>query len=298
MKNFSLAGAVALITGAGMGMGRLYALRAASEGAKAVILWDINESTLGEVAAEVRALGAQAVTAVVNVADPNQVIAAASAAETEFGAVDLLVNNAGIVRGGPFWAHDPQRDIASTMNINALAPMYVTRALLPAMMADSTKERRILNIASAAGTLSNPNMSVYAASKWAVIGWSDSLRLELKHQGHANIAVTTFCPSYVSTGMFDGVKAPLLTPLLTPEVAVDRAWRAMLAGQPQRLTPWPAGLAKGLRGVLPTNAWDFIAGNIFKVYYSMDEFRGRGTSIAANSSAAPAKAGANSGAAK
>ena len=125
-----------------------------------------------------------------------------------------------------FWDHTPDRDIALTMDINALAPMYVTLEFLPDMMADAGRPRRILNVASAAGTVSNPRMSVYAASKWAVIGWSDSLRLELEQQGYGHLKVTTFCPSYISTGMFEGARGPLLTPLMTPEDAVDRAWRA------------------------------------------------------------------------
>jgi all-trans-retinol dehydrogenase (NAD+) len=83
-------------------------------------------------------------------------------------------------------------------------------------------------------------MSVYAASKWAVIGWSDSLRLELEQQGHHHLKVTTFCPSYISTGMFEGARGPLLTPLMTPEDAVGRAWRAA-AGQPQLIAPSKAG---------------------------------------------------------
>ena len=55
-------------------------------------------------------------------------------------------------------------------------------------------------------------MSVYAASKWAVVGWSDSLRIELEQEGYRHLRVTTFCPSYISTGMFAGARGPLLTP--------------------------------------------------------------------------------------
>ena len=82
--------------------------------------------------------------------------------------------------------------------INALAPMHITREFLPAMLA-AGRDCRIVNIASAAGLVSNPRMSVYSASKWAVVGWSDSLRLELRG---TPVRVTTVCPSYVTTGMF------------------------------------------------------------------------------------------------
>lgn len=279
MKNgstpaFSLAGATVLVTGAAMGMGRLYALRAAREGAAVVVLWD--KANADDVGRQVRALGADAVVQEVDLTrlDAIRQAAADLAREPLFkGVVDLLINNAGIVKGGPFWEHDSVRDTSTVMAVNALAPMYVTAEFLPAMMA-AAGPTRILNIASAAGTLANPNMSVYAASKWSVIGWSDSLRLELERAG-SPVKITTFCPSYISTGMFAGVKGPLLTPLMTPEVAVDRAWRAMLAARPIRLTPWTAQLGQGLRGVLPTRAWDFVAGNVFKVYNSMDHFTGR-----------------------
>ncbi|MDZ4090946.1 MAG: SDR family NAD(P)-dependent oxidoreductase [Arthrobacter sp.] len=272
---FTVSGGVVLVTGAAMGMGRLYALRAAREGAGVVILWDVDAEGLAGTAAEVTALGARAVVRQVDLADRAAIADAAEACRAE-GPLTLLINNAGIVRGALFWEHSPERDIALTMDINALAPMYVTHAFLPGMMDDAGRPRRILNIASAAGTVSNPRMSVYAASKWAVIGWSDSLRLELEQQGYRHLAVTTFCPSYISTGMFDGARGPLLTPLMTPEDAVDRAWRATTAGRPQLIAPATAQLGKVLRGLLPVRAWDFVGGKVFGIYSTMDKFTGRG----------------------
>ena len=263
------------MTGAAMGMGRLYALRAAREGAAVVILWDVDAGGLAQTAAEVTALGARAVVRRVDLASREAIMEAAREAASE-GPLTLLVNNAGIVRGALFWDHDPARDIGLTMDINALAPMYVAHAFLPAMMADGGRPRRILNIASAAGTVSNPRMSVYAASKWAVIGWSDSLRLELEQQGYDHLRVTTFCPSYISTGMFAGARGPQFTPLMTPDDAVNRAWRATVAGQPQLIAPATAQLGKVLRGMLPVRAWDFVGGKIFGIYTTMDKFTGRG----------------------
>jgi len=100
----------------------------------------------------------------------------------DVGDVEILFNNAGVVRGKYFWEHDHVKDTWFTMSINALAPMYIAREFLPAMIA-SKRECRVINIASAAGTVSNPKMSVYCASKWAAIGWSDSVRLELVQAG-------------------------------------------------------------------------------------------------------------------
>ena len=274
----TVSGARVLITGAAMGMGRLYAERAVAEGATAVILWDRDPAALAATAAILtdRAEGrSQVVSYVVDVADLGAIAQTAQRVRTEVGDPDIVINNAGIVRGSYFWEHDNGDDTRPTMQINALAPMYITREFLPAMIAGAGRESRIVNIASAAGMLSNPKMSVYAASKAALIGWSDSLRLELTQQGHGHVKVTTVCPSYIKTGMFEGARGPLLTPLMTPEYVVDRVWHAMLAGRPMLMMPWTVGLSRVLRGVLPLPVWDLVAGRVFGVYRSMDAFVGR-----------------------
>lgn len=276
-RSASVRGATVLITGAARGMGELYARRAASEGAARIALWDLDEDRLARLADELRGPATEIRGYTVDLADREAVTAAAARVLDELGVPDVLINNAGVVRGAPFWEHDPARDIEGTMRVNALAPMWLTRELLPAMMADRARPRRILNIASAAGTLANPNMSVYAASKWAMIGWSESLRLELQRAGYPRLGVTAFCPSYVSTGMFAGARGPRLTPIMTPERAVSAAWTGMLAGTPIVSRPWTVKLAMAFRGVLPTRAWDLIADRVFRVYSSMDRFTGRGT---------------------
>ncbi|EYT56363.1 3-oxoacyl-ACP reductase [Leucobacter sp. UCD-THU] len=268
-------GATVLITGAARGMGELYARRAVKEGAAAVALWDVDRDRAEALAAELDGPRSRVRAYAVDVSDREAIREAAKRTVDELGAADVLVNNAGIVRGALFWEHDPERDIELTMRVNSLAPMWLTRELLPAMLADRSRPKRILNIASAAGTLANPRMSVYAASKWAMIGWSESLRLELARDGHAHIAVTTFCPSYISTGMFEGARGPLLTPIMTPARAARAAWEGMLAGRPLVSKPWTVKLAMALRGALPTRVWDLIADRVFHVYSSMDRFTGR-----------------------
>lgn len=274
----TVSGARVLITGAASGMGRLYAERAVTEGAKAVILWDKDAAALAVAAAEL-AEKARSQTRVapyaVDIADLGAIAQSAQRVRIEVGDPDIVINNAGIIRGKYFWEHDNGDDTRPTMQINALAPMYITREFLPSMIANGYREARIVNIASAAGMVSNPRMSVYAASKAALIGWSDSLRLELVRQDHGNVRVTTVCPSYISTGMFAGARGPLLTPVMTPEHVVDRVWKAMLAGKPMLMMPWTVGLSKALRGILPLPAWDVVAGRVFGVYKSMEKFTGR-----------------------
>jgi all-trans-retinol dehydrogenase (NAD+) len=259
-------------------MGRLYAERAVAEGAKAVILWDRDAAALTSTASELvdqAPAGTRVAPYVVDISDLGAIAQTAQRVRVEVGNPDIVINNAGIVRGKYFWEHDNGDDTRPTMQINALAPMYITREFLPAMIDNAYREARIVNIASAAGTLSNPRMSVYAASKAAVIGWSDSLRLELVQQDHGNVKVTTVSPSYISTGMFAGARGPLLTPVMTPEYVVDRVWKAMLRGTPMLMLPWTVGLSTALRGVLPLPVWDAVAGGLFGVYRSMEKFTGR-----------------------
>jgi short-subunit dehydrogenase len=274
---FTVAGSRFLITGAAMGMGRLYAERAVAEGAETVILWDINKEALTETTKALRVHAdntQEIVPMLVDIGERGAIEKASAKVIADHGGVDVIINNAGVVRGTYFWEHENERDTEFIMKINALAPMFITHEFLRGMI-DGKRPSRIVNIASAAGTLSNPKMSVYASSKWALIGWSDSVRLELKQQGFDNVKVTTVCPSYISTGMFEGVKGPLMTPIMQPEYVVNRVWNSMRSGKPMLMLPWTVHLSKVLKGILPQSWFDAIAGNIFGVYNTMDKFTGR-----------------------
>ncbi|WP_030520642.1 SDR family NAD(P)-dependent oxidoreductase [Nocardia rhamnosiphila] len=274
MKLDTVAGKKVLITGAAMGLGKLFAARAVREGAAAVMLWDINDTALRETAAELTAAGGTVHTYTVDVSDSDAVATAAAAVRVDAGDIDVLVNNAGIVRGNTyFWETKDRNDIDKTMAINSLAPMYVTLEFLPAMVAGTT-EARVLTIASSAGLVHNPRMSVYAASKWAALGWSDSVRIELEQAGHDHVKVTTVCPTYIDTGMFAGAKGFWLTPILDQHKVVDTSWTAMKKGTPLVILPWTSRLNKALSGVLPLKLRDLFL-NTVGVYHSMDEFTGR-----------------------
>ncbi|MBF6084798.1 SDR family oxidoreductase [Nocardia cyriacigeorgica] len=274
MKLESVAGKKVLITGAAMGLGKLFAERAVRENAAAVVLWDINEVALKSTAAELTALGGTIHHFVVDVSAPEQISEAARAVREEVGDIDILVNNAGIVRGNTyFWETTNRADIDKTMAINSLAPMYVTLEFLPAMVAGSG-QARVLTIASSAGLVSNPRMSVYAASKWAALGWSDSVRIELEQAGHDHVKVTTVCPTYIDTGMFDGAKGFLLTPILKQDEVVDTSWQEMKNGGALVILPWTSRLNKALSGILPLKLRDLFLDTV-GVYRSMEEFTGR-----------------------
>lgn len=275
----SVEGKRVLITGAAMGMGRLFAERAIAERASAVVLWDVNEpalnETLGQLLDDPATSGVALSGYIVDVADPNAIADTAAAVLDDLGGIDILVNNAGVVRGNRyFWETDRESDTKLTIDVNTLAPMYVAHEFLPVMVA-GPGECRLLNLASAAGFTPNPRMAVYAASKWAVIGWSDSVRLELKQAHIDHVKVTTVCPYYVRTGMFEGARSAPLLPILDPVEVVDEAWSAMLAGRPFVVLPKTVMLGEILKGIVPTGVRDFIGDHVLGVYHTMEDFTGR-----------------------
>ncbi len=271
----SAQGKSVLVTGAAMGMGRLFVERAIAEKARAVVLWDVNEEALDQTLAELDGSATEVHGYYVDVSSPEQIEAAGEAVRTDVGDIEILINNAGVVRGNRyFWESDPVSDTKLTIDVNTLAPMYVTHQFLPGMIANSG-ECRVLNLASAAGFTPNPRMAAYAGSKWAVIGWSDSVRLELKQAEFEHVRVTTACPYYVNTGMFDGAKSAPLLPILDPDEVVDESWSGMLSGSSFVILPKTVLLAEMLKGLVPIGVRDFISDNVIGVYHTMDDFKGR-----------------------
>lgn len=271
----SVKGKSVLITGGAMGMGRLFAERAVAEGASDVVLWDVDEDALNRTLDDLADGPAPVSGYVVDLADPEAITATAAAVREDVGTIEILLNNAGIVRGNAyFWETDAVRDTRATIDVNTLAPMNVAHEFLPDMVR-AAGETRLLNIASAAGFTPNPRMAAYAASKWAVIGWSDSVRLELKQAGIEHVKVTTVCPYYVRTGMFEGAKSAPLLPILDPAEVVEEAWSGMLAGSPFVVLPKTVMLSEMLKGVIPIGVRDFIADHVIGVYHTMEDFTGR-----------------------
>ena len=265
-----------LITGGASGIGKLMGKRFLEEGARNVVIWDIDEDKLYATAAEWQAEGYDNVLAyAVDVTDTENVNDSAVDVLTELGGLDILVNNAGVVVGKNFEDHSV-KDIDLTLDVNVGAVMHVTRAFLPGMIRRS--RGHIVNIASAAGLIPNPKMSVYAGSKWAVLGWSESLRLELEAKYH-HINVTTVTPGYIDTGMFEGVTSPLLMPMLKPEEIVDKIVQAVKQNRILVRAPWSVYLAPVLRGLLPVRIFDYVVGNVLGVYESMATFTGKAQKI-------------------
>jgi short-subunit dehydrogenase len=147
----------------------------------------------------------------------------------------------------------------------------MTRAFLPDMI--EKKAGHFLNVASASGLIGLPQGSTYAASKWACIGFSESIRLEMAALGHKDIKVTVLAPSYIRTGMFDGVTAPMLTPFLDPEKFVDTAYSAFKKDRIFVLEPFMVKVTPALKAFLPAPVFD-VVGKLFGVTRSMNEWKG------------------------
>jgi all-trans-retinol dehydrogenase (NAD+) len=263
----------ALITGAASGIGKAIAGRFAREGAE-LILVDLDEPRLKAVAAELATRGASVRSYRLDVTDTAGILALRDQVHADGGPIDVLVNNAGLVFGGPFTEVPLQKHLA-TYQVNVLGLVALTHAFLPDLM--GRPDGHLVNLASASGFVGLPYGSTYASSKWAVIGFSESILLELELQGHRHVHVTTVCPSYVSTGLFDGAKAPLTTSLLTPEKVADKVTAAVLANRRFVRTPWLVKVTPMLKGVLPFPLFYAIAA-VLGVNTSMLEWKGRGAS--------------------
>lgn len=268
-----------LITGGASGIGRIMGRICLKKGASNLIVWDINQANIDKTEAELSDVKpaeagvskGQIHSYIVNVSDPQAIKSAYEKVKSEVGEVDILVNCAGIVRGNNTFDKQTVQDIDLTMDINANAPMYVALAVLPDML---RRDRgHICNIASAAGMLGVPKLSVYCASKWAVIGWTESMRVELK-QARSHVRVTSVAPYFINTGMFDGVNSKVF-PILDPEKTAAKIIRAVEVGKSFRGIPFAYHFIRIWQGLLPNFLFDFIFGKIFGVYSVMDHFTGR-----------------------
>lgn len=263
--------ATVLVTGGASGIGKLMGAMAIERGCKRLILWDVRQQALDDVVKEFSARLKEVHGYAVDVSQPEQIRGIAAKTIAECGPVDILFNNAGIVVGKYFHEHSHE-EITRTMAINAEGPMHVTREFLPGMM--QRNSGHIITIASAAGMVGNPRMSVYASSKWAAIGWSDSLRLEMEKL-NLNVKVTCVTPYYINTGMFDGVKTSLFIPINNAEKAVHRIMNGVERNALHIRMPLIVYTLQLFKGILPTRMFDLIVGKWLKVYKTMDEFTGR-----------------------
>ena len=270
------------ITGAATGIGKLMAREFAQLGATVVLL-DKDESALSEALVEVCATSAahngwtEAEAPVYGYATDlskrEETYAAMARAATAAGACTILINNAGVVTGRKLLACDDE-SIERSFAVNALAHFWTVRAALPAMLA--ADKGHIVTVASSAGLLGVPGLADYCASKFAAVGFDESVRLELRKLGAGGVRTTLVCPMYIDTGMFEGAttKFPRFAPLLRPQDAASAVVRAVRTHREVLLMPLSAHLTPLFKGLLPRDVCVEIA-DWFGVLDTMDDFRGR-----------------------
>lgn len=226
----SLAGRVALVTGASSGIGWELARQLAAAGCR-VALVARREGPLRELAARIAGAGGTAEPFPADVGDRAQVGAAFAAAKARFGPVDLAVANAGV--GRPT-LRDPVNvaDVEETFRINLMGTVYTLSAALPDMLA--RRSGHVVAVSSLAAYVGLPSESAYCASKAAVNVYMDGLRRDLRHTG---VLATTLCPGFVKTPMTEHNAHPM-PQLMTPEYAAARMVRAIRAGKRVYDFPW------------------------------------------------------------
>ncbi|NWS36298.1 RDHE2 dehydrogenase, partial [Polioptila caerulea] len=270
-KNVS--GEIVLITGAGSGIGRLLAIKFASLGAT-VVLWDINQEGLNCTVKLAREKGAGRVHSYICDCSKRQdIYRVADQVKKEVGDVSILINNAGIVIGKRF-LDSPDSLVEKTMEVNTMAHFWTYKAFLPAMIA--ANHGHLVSIASAAGLCGTNQLSDYCASKFAAVGFAESVDMEMRILRKNGVKTTIVCPYMINTGMFDGVKSrwPRMLPLLDPEYVAEKIVSAIRRNQEVLLIPRTVYVLYFLKSFLPVKATVLLL-DYFGSFNIMNTFKGR-----------------------
>jgi all-trans-retinol dehydrogenase (NAD+) len=268
-----------LVTGGAAGIGRALAEHLAASGAE-ILLTDVDEPRLAAAADAIRAAGHSVHPFCLDVTDASAIVRVRGAIHAQGGPIDALVNNAGIVFGGAFLSVPIEKHLA-TYATNTLGLVQMTHAFLPDLIARPSAH--LVNISSAAGLGALPFATTYASSKWSVIGFSESIRQELARTGNGHVRVTTVCPAYVSTGLFEGARPLRTTSLLSPEWLARRIVRSVERDRVFLRTPWVVKFVPLVNALLPVRMVDAIS-RALGAAGSMEHWTGHGPSPRASPS--------------
>ncbi len=266
-----LTGKNVLITGAASGIGKLLAEMMADTGAN-LILIDINQEGLNYFKEKYKDSPIQIYTYKADLTSREDIGRVTELINRHTDRrIDIIVNNAGIVTGKPFLSSTPE-EIEKAFRINTLAHFWIIKAFIEDMV--KRNSGHIVTISSAAGIIGVKRLSDYCAAKFAVFGFTESLRMEFKKE-NINIKTTIIAPFYIDTGMFRGVKSrvPWLLPIMKPEYAVKKIFRAIVKEKPLLLLP-PIVKSVWFFRLISVRVLDWAA-NILGINNSMDDFIGR-----------------------
>jgi short-subunit dehydrogenase len=260
-----IAGSRVLITGAGHGLGLAIAEAFARAEAQ-VVVTDLDADRVQQSVAKFPGAGGYQL----DVTNAEQIADVRSRLLAEHGPPDILVNNAGIAFGGAFLDVPLARHLA-TVNVNLSGLLAVTHAFLPDLLARPVGH--LVNIASASAVIALPNATTYAASKWAVLGFTESLQEELRLQRRRNVCVTAICPGYISTGLFTGADPGPLAGWLTPERVAKAVVKAVERRREFVMLPRMLRLMYGLCAGFPRSVYKSL-GRMLGVSRSMSGWQG------------------------
>ncbi|RJP35373.1 MAG: SDR family NAD(P)-dependent oxidoreductase [Actinobacteria bacterium] len=243
---------VVLITGAARGMGRLDALAFAREGCRVVIA-DVDGKELDNASRELEEDGYRVHSFLLDVSDRDACFRLVEKVEGEIGPIEVLVNNAGVMECGEFTGMS-ERHWRRTMEVNFLGQVWLMQAVLPGMLARHSGH--VVNMASQAGIIGGAKMSSYSASKHAVMGVTDSVRLELRGSG---VRFTDVIPGFVETGMASGAEPPFISPWVDPARVSQAIVNAVKKGHEEVCRPaFSVRLSALLRGLASPKLLDGI----------------------------------------
>ncbi|XP_012942779.1 epidermal retinol dehydrogenase 2 [Aplysia californica] len=272
-KKKSVTEEIVLITGAGSGMGQGMAMEFAKLGA-VVVLWDVNNKGLEETVKMVKAVEGVCHTYICDVSDRAAVRETADKVRSEVGDVTMLVNSAGVVAGRRLLDLTDQQ-IEHTFGVNLMGPIWTTKEFLPSMLENN--QGHIVNMASSCGLIGLSHLTDYSASKFGVVGFTQTLNYEIHFSGHDGVHTTLVCPSFVTTGMFQGCRMafPLLIPELEQNATVQRIMHAILTNQSEVYIPRLVYFMNSLKTIIPVSAMLEVI-RFFRADKFMHSFVGRG----------------------
>ncbi|KAI6174989.1 Epidermal retinol dehydrogenase 2 [Aphelenchoides bicaudatus] len=250
-----LNGQTVLITGAGGGIGHEIARKLAIEGCR-LVLWDMNTVLNDQTAQICENLGAKVYCQKVDVTDRHAVYRAADEACQNFGQIDILINNAGLLNPLPFMEIEDDR-MSTLVDVNVKALFWTAKAFVPRFIDQG--HGHIVTMGSVASIFGAPSLVDYGASKFAAFGFMESLCYQLLEQGHTEIKFTTICPYYVKTPMIDKLSInDSRISFLDPDWVAERVIRAIRLEQRVLILPALMSFLYTLRGILPWNLFQSI----------------------------------------
>ncbi|KAE9419269.1 hypothetical protein Angca_009553, partial [Angiostrongylus cantonensis] len=236
---------VVLVTGAANGLGREIAIKFAKLSCK-LVLWDLDEAANEETKAICESLGAEVYTYRVNVSNRKEIYSTAERVMDEVGAVRIVVNNAGILRDACDFLSKKDEDIEATIRVNMMAHIWMAKAFLPTMI--ERDAGHIVCVCSLSGIVGIKFITDYSASKFGAFGFQEALENETHFYGRKNISFTTICPSYIRTGLIEGMPLPCSAKFLSPEEVAEETVRAILTKKRLVLLPKKACLLYAAKG--------------------------------------------------